>query len=161
MTITPAAGPGWLRPAPAFRTVRRISWVTTSAVPGLGAVVAGALLGGIAGAAAGLMCLAVLVGLAFVTADRQYAAWGYAERGDDLLVRHGVLVRRLSAVPYGRMQFVDVQSGPLDRLLGIATVQLHTAAAASDARLPGLPTAEAERLRDRLAERGEARALGL
>jgi membrane protein YdbS with pleckstrin-like domain len=92
---------------------------------------------------------------------RVVRSWGYAERADDLLVRHGRLIRRLSVVPYGRMQYVDVKAGPLERALGIATVQLHTAAAASDAAIPGLPTAEAARLRDRLAELGEARAAGL
>jgi membrane protein YdbS with pleckstrin-like domain len=43
----------------------------------------------------------------------------------------------------------------------LATVQLHTAAAASDARIPGLATTEAERLRDRLTALGEAKATGL
>ena len=88
-------------------------------------------------------------------------AWGYAERDDDLLVRHGLLVRRLSIVPYARMQFVDVTAGPLERAFGLATVQLHTAAAATDARIPGLQPAEAARLRDRLAALGEDRAEGL
>jgi len=64
-------------------------------------------------------------------------------------------------VPYGRMQYVDVTAGPLDRRLGLAKVVLHTAAAASDAAIPGLPLAEAERLRDRLAALGEARQAGV
>jgi membrane protein YdbS with pleckstrin-like domain len=92
---------------------------------------------------------------------RSVRRWGYAERADDLLVRHGLLVRRLSIVPYARMQFVDVSAGPLERMFGLATVELHTAAAASDARIPGLLGAEAARLRDRLAALGETRAEGL
>jgi uncharacterized protein len=92
---------------------------------------------------------------------RAVKAWGYAERDNDLLVRHGLLVRRLSIVPYARMQFVDVTAGPLERAFGLATVQLHTAAAASDAKIPGLPPAEASRLRDRLTALGEDRAEGL
>jgi membrane protein YdbS with pleckstrin-like domain len=92
---------------------------------------------------------------------RAVRAWGYAERDQDLLVRHGLLVRRLSIVPYARMQFVDVTAGPLERAFGLATVQLHTAAAATDARVPGLPPAEAARLRDRLTALGEDRAEGL
>jgi uncharacterized protein len=96
----------------------------------------------------------------FVTV-RAVRAWGYAERDQDLLVRHGLLVRRLSIVPYARMQFVDVTAGPLERAFGLATVQLHTAAAASDAQIPGLPPAEASRLRDRLTTLGEDRAEGL
>ncbi|SCL15398.1 hypothetical protein GA0070616_0717 [Micromonospora nigra] len=96
-----------------------------------------------------------------VTIVRAVHAWGYAEREDDLLVRHGLLIRRLSIVPYSRMQFVDVSAGPLERAFDLATVQLHTAAAASDARVPGLRPAEAARLRDRLTALGEDRAEGL
>jgi membrane protein YdbS with pleckstrin-like domain len=92
---------------------------------------------------------------------RAVKAWGYAERDNDLLVRHGLLVRRLSIVPYARMQYVDVTAGPLERAFHLATVQLHTAAAARDARVPGLPPAEAARLRDRLTALGEDRAEGL
>jgi hypothetical protein len=92
---------------------------------------------------------------------RRVAAWGYAERKDDLMVRRGVLIRRQSVIPYGRMQFIDVTAGPVERSLGLATVRMHTAAAASDARIPGLDRAEAARLRDQLAALGEALAAGL
>jgi uncharacterized protein len=92
---------------------------------------------------------------------RRVRAWAYCERADDLLVRRGVLFSRLSVIPYGRMQFVDVRAGPVERAFGLATVRMHTAAAASDARIPGLSGEEAARLRDRLAELGEAMAAGL
>lgn len=108
--------------------------------------------------AAALAAYGALRGVAIV---RAVLAWGYAERDRDLLVRHGLLIRRLSIVPYARMQFVDVTAGPLERLFGLATVQLHTAAAASDARVPGLPPAEAARLRDRLTALGEDLGEGL
>ena len=109
--------------------------------------------------AAGAIGLSMLIRLLFLR--RSLRSWGYAERADDLLVRRGLMVRRLSIVPYGRMQFVDVTAGPLERLFSLATVQLHTAAAASDASIPGLPPEEAARLRDRLAALGEMRAEGL
>jgi hypothetical protein len=99
--------------------------------------------------------------LAEITVGRRVAAWAYCEREDDLLVQRGVLIKRLSVVPYGRMQFVDVVAGPLERSFGLATVRLHTAAAATDARIPGLAVDEAGRLRDQLASLGEARAAGL
>ena len=88
-------------------------------------------------------------------------AWRYQERHEDLVVGRGVLVRRLSVVPYGRMQFVEVTAGPVERLFHLSSVRLHTAAAASDARIPGLETAEAARLRDRLTELGESMAAGM
>jgi len=97
----------------------------------------------------------------FWLVPRQVRAIGYAERDDDLLIRSGIMFRKLVVVPYGRMQYIDVHVGPLDRVLGIAKVQLHTAAVSTNAIIPGLPIAEAERLRDQLAERGEARMAGL
>lgn len=100
-------------------------------------------------------------GILWWVVSRRYRAWGYAEREDDLLVRRGVMFARLSVVPYGRMQFIDVSAGPLERAFGLATVRLHTAAAATDARIPGLASEEAARLRDRLAELGESQAAGL
>lgn len=92
---------------------------------------------------------------------RQVRAIGYAELEDDLIIRKGVMFKNLVCVPYGRMQYVDVNAGPLDRAFGVSSVQLHTASAATDAQLPGLPPAEAARLRDRLASLGEARLAGL
>jgi hypothetical protein len=132
----------------------------TLAVAAVAAIVAGISGGTTAGAIATVVALAA----GAVTAPflaRRVRSWGYCEREDDLLVRRGLLVSRLSVVPYGRMQFIDVEAGPAERAFGLATVHLHTAAAASDARIPGLANAEAARLRDRLAELGEARAAGL
>jgi membrane protein YdbS with pleckstrin-like domain len=116
--------------------------------------------GPVAGVITGVACLAV-AGVEWALLRGRYRSWGYAEREDDLLIRQGFLFRRLSVVPYGRMQFVDVTAGPVERMYGLATVKLHTAAAATDAKLPGLASAEAERLRDRLASLGEAQASGL
>jgi uncharacterized protein len=92
---------------------------------------------------------------------RNWRSWRYAERADDLLIAHGVLWRELTVVPYGRMQLVEVTTGPLERRYGLARLQLHTAAATTDATIPGLAPEEAERLRDRLTELGEARSAGL
>ena len=150
----------WRGPSPRLLTLRRLQ----VAAGALALAVAGGVLASAAGTAAGLgaAAAAILAGVAterfFV---RRFAAWGYAERDDDLLVRRGVMFSRLSVVPYGRMQFIDVSAGPLERSFGIATVRMHTAAAASDARIPGLEREEAARLRDRLAELGEARAAGI
>src|SRR5699024_7234964 len=110
-------------------------------------------------AAAALVLAVGACGWVYVT--RRFRSWGYAEREDDLFVRRGVMFARLSVIPYGRMQFIDVTAGPVERLFGLATVRMHTAAAASDARIPGLSADEAARVRDRLAELGEAQAAGL
>jgi membrane protein YdbS with pleckstrin-like domain len=153
-------GEPWVRVSPRLATLRRLVGATT----GLLAVAGAAVLLWLA--APWLAVAGVVVGLAalawgWVVVGRSVRSWGYAERAEDLLVTRGVLRRQLVVVPYGRMQFVDVTAGPLDRRFGLATVQLHTAAAATDAQIPGLVPAEAARLRDRLAARGEAGAAGV
>lgn len=100
-----------------------------------------------------------VVGLPWI--GRRVRSWGYAERDDDLVVGSGIWLRRLVIVPYGRLQLVDVKAGPLDRAFGLTSVQLHTAAATSDAQIPGLSPEAAAALRDRLAARGEQRSAGL
>ncbi|MFH5821957.1 PH domain-containing protein [Georgenia sp. AZ-5] len=138
---------------------RLVVLALTLAVPAVGAVVLGVVVGSWAWAAPA--AVAVLAGWLLWLVPRQVRAMGYAEAEDDLLIRTGILFRTLTVVPYGRMQFVDVKAGPLDRWCGVAEVQLHTASAQTDARIEGLPPAEAARLRDRLTTRGEARLAGL
>jgi uncharacterized protein len=150
----------WRTPSRQLLKLRRLEVGVPALLLVVGLVAAGALTGsriafGFAGAAA------VSGALAWYVVRRRFRSWGYAERADDLLVRRGVMFARLSVVPYGRMQFIDVTAGPLERAFGLATVRLHTAAAATDARIPGLEREEAGRLRDRLAEVGEAQAAGL
>ena len=151
----------WGSPSPRLRTLRRCE---------VGAVTVGVLILAVAiaasvgsGTSVVLTVVAVLVagGVAGAVAERRVRAWGYAERAEDLLVKRGVMFRRTSVIPYGRMQYVEVTAGPFERAFGLATVQMHTAAAASDARVPGLSAGEAERLRDQLTSLGESHAMGL
>jgi membrane protein YdbS with pleckstrin-like domain len=110
-----------------------------------------------------LIPAAVLVISIIVAAftPRRVRAIGYRLRDDDLLVRRGIMFQRFAAVPYGRMQLVDINRGPLARALGVAELKLVTAAAASNIVVPGLPMATAEQLRDRLVELAESRRAGL
>ncbi|HEV2371595.1 MAG TPA: PH domain-containing protein [Streptosporangiaceae bacterium] len=141
--------------------MRRAQVATAGLVAALAlGAAAGASLGWAAGVGAvAVVAVATAATLQFVR--RRVSSWAYQERDEDLIVERGVMVQRLSVVPYGRMQFVDVTAGPIDRVFHLATVRLHTAAAASDARIPGLEREEAARLRDRLAALGEAKAAGL
>ncbi|WP_417220262.1 PH domain-containing protein [Arthrobacter sp.] len=110
----------------------------------------------------GLLGIAVVADLArMAVIPRQVRAIGYAERDDDLLIRSGIMFQKVLVVPYGRMQYVDVAVGPVDRALGLCKVQLHTASTTAKAEIPGLPAAEGTRLRERLSARGEARLAGL
>lgn len=96
-----------------------------------------------------------------VLAFRRVRAIGYILREDDLLFRRGILFERIIAVPYGRLQLVDVTRGPILRALGLSTLKFVTASTATGVSLPGLPEVEAEQLRDRLIELAETRRSGL
>ena len=160
LAFTPA-GVQWVAVSPRLRDLRRlllVAWVVPITIGA--AILLGVLLQvwvGVLAALAGL----VSIGWGWVVIDRNYRSWRYAESVDDLLVTRGVMFKQLVVVPYGRMQLVDVNAGPLDRRFGIAKVQLHTAAATSDASIPGLVPEEAARLRDQLTALGEARSAGL
>jgi membrane protein YdbS with pleckstrin-like domain len=111
-----------------------------------------------------LVLPAVVLVIAIIVAaftPRRVRAIGYRLRGDDFLVRRGIMFQRFAAVPYGRMQLVDINRGPLARALGLAELRLVTAASASNVTVPGLPIADAEELRDRLVELAESRRAGL
>ncbi|SNS63282.1 hypothetical protein SAMN06309944_1090 [Micrococcales bacterium KH10] len=107
----------------------------------------------------GLVAAALLVLwlLACVLIGRQVRAIRYARRDDDLVIRKGVLARRLVVIPYGRMQTVDVSVGPLERRFGLASLQFQTASASTNATLPGLVATEAQSVREELVRLGEKR----
>lgn len=152
-------GLDWQAVSPSLRTARHIVLAAFLGLPAAVTTGVAVFIGDWAWLAPAILG-SLTIWLATIV-PRQVKAIGYAEREADLLVRKGVLFRTLVVVPYGRMQFVDVQSGPLARALGIAQVQLHTASPGTDASIPGLPPAEAARLRDRFAALGEARLAGL
>jgi membrane protein YdbS with pleckstrin-like domain len=82
-----------------------------------------------------------------------YERWASALREDDLLVAHGVFFRSITAIPWHRIQHVDTRQGPVERLLGLARLQIYTASGmGADGVIPGLALQTAEALRDRLVQ---------
>ncbi|MGN6271768.1 MAG: PH domain-containing protein [Protaetiibacter sp.] len=103
-----------------------------------------------------------VVSLALVAlTPRRVRSIGYLLREDDLLFRRGIMFQRFVAVPFGRMQLVDITRGPLARALGLAELKLVTAAAATGVVIPGLALDDAEELRDHLVALAETRRAGL
>lgn len=92
---------------------------------------------------------------------RRVRALGYSEQPDHLLIKQGLLIRQVMAVPYGRMQYVEVNVGPIARLFGLAELELHTAAANMTAKIVGITEDDAQRLRKILTERGEEKMVAL
>lgn len=146
---------------------RRLIWVDVAAI--LASAVPGAALGIVLVLVAqgfwlGWAVIAldlVVTAVRLMIAPRRVRSIGWVLRDDDLVVRRGILLSRLVSVPYGRMQLVDVNRGPVARIMGLAELRLVTAAASSDVTLPGLVEAEAAELRDALVARAEERRVGL
>ncbi len=149
----------WRPVSPALRSVRLLTLAVLATPLALAAAVLAVLLS----PWVWLAVLAVLLGAAWGAwvVHRQVGAISWVELEDEIVIRRGRLFRTLVSVPYGRLQYVDIQSGPLARAFGIATCEIHTASPESGGTLPGLPTEEAEALRARLAARGEAQRAGL
>ena len=99
---------------------------------------------------AGILALGILY--VALRPPSRYRAWGYELRPGDVRIRHGVWWRTVTIVPHVRIQHVDTRQGPLERMLGLATLVLFTAGTVGAAvEIPGLAVGEAERLREHLA----------
>ncbi|QPK94324.1 PH domain-containing protein [Actinomyces sp. zg-332] len=92
---------------------------------------------------------------------RQVDNYKYAKAEKDIVISKGVLFRRVEVIPYGRMQFVDVQQGPLLRYYGLASVTLHTASSESLMPIIGMKEPDAKALRQELIELGESNLAGI
>lgn len=105
------------------------------------------------GAGAALIVLGVAVAAGWSWTRLVWRAWRFAIGPDALVLEHGVLVRVRSTVPYHRIQHIDTEAGPLERRLGLATLVLHTAAATTDATIPGIDADEIDEVRQQILAR--------
>jgi len=97
--------------------------------------------------------VAVLFPLVVLYVQALYRSWGYEFQDDALELRRGVFTKVDTAVPYVRVQHVDTQRRPLDRLLGLGSVVVYTAGSrGADVRIPGLEPDRAEAVRNRLRD---------
>ncbi|MDR2254195.1 MAG: PH domain-containing protein [Bifidobacteriaceae bacterium] len=150
----------WRRVSPKLTT----AWQLTAAIP-FGLALAGTLVAMVATRewwlGAGAAATAALWAWVAWLIPRRAHAIGYFERENDLLVRKGIMFRTLTALPYGRMQYLDVKSGPVMRRFNLAKLKMSTAATLTRADIPGLDASAAAQLRDHLAALGDARMAGL
>ena len=142
--------------------------------PGLDKTLLGDGIGSLAGAffggpealrIVGLVVVAVfgLWGLWWIlTTPRRTRALGYALESNHLMARRGIVFRSMSSMPYGRIQYVDVDSGPLERMCGVARLTVRTAGTTTGTMvLFGIPLNVAEELRADLVRRADERMAAL
>ncbi len=108
------------------------------------------------------MAPVALLALAFIIRlpSRRFYARGYAMSTDRLRVVRGLLFRHDTVVPFGRVQHIDVNQGPIDRFFGIATLTLHTAGSHNaSVNLPGLGEQLARDMREEIRSHIKREAL--
>lgn len=109
---------------------------------GVGAVVPG-LLAAVVLAAVGGLLVRWWTGLV-------WRSWQFRVGEGALHLRHGVVSRRESTIPYHRVQHIDLEAGPFERRLRLTSLILRTASASSDSTVPGIDAGEADALRARI-----------
>ncbi|MFN2555534.1 MAG: PH domain-containing protein [Nitriliruptorales bacterium] len=108
---------------------------------------------------AGLGWLVSLAGLALIALlvawypRARYDRWRWQLGPLALELRHGVVVHQREAVPYFRIQQIDITRDPFDRMLGLASLRVTTASATGNATIPGIAAAEAPLVRGELLAR--------
>ena len=161
--------PQWVPAASSYLTVRFVHTISALAFPILAGVAmycAGAFFGGPEVLRiVGLAVIAVfgLWGLWWIlTTPRRTRALGYALESNHLMARRGIVFRSMSSMPYGRIQYVDVDSGPLERMCGVARLTVRTAGTTTGTMvLFGIPLNVAEELRADLVRRADERMAAL
>jgi membrane protein YdbS with pleckstrin-like domain len=89
-----------------------------------------------------------LTAFLLLRAWKLYEYKGYALREHDILYKSGWIWKRWVAVPYNRIQHVEIRRGPLEEMLDLRKLQIFTAGgASSDLNISGLAPDQAEQLR--------------
>jgi membrane protein YdbS with pleckstrin-like domain len=116
-------------------------------------VVAGALSGDVPDALVWGMratAVAVLVIGGIALPLLRWRSWRYELRDEELDLLRGAVVVRRTLIPMTRIQHVDTTRNLVGDMFGLTSVVVHTAAGSND--IPALRPAEAEAIRDRIAQ---------
>lgn len=103
--------------------------------------------------------LFVVVG--WIWARLSYKFYKYELREDGFRKESGIIWKKYTTIPYGRIQNVEIYRGLVARILGLSDLHIQTAGgvaqprygAFSEGRLPGLSREDAEKMRDELVKR--------
>lgn len=137
---------------PNYKLLMRVGALIFGLVLVVASVIAEAVLRENFGVPTGIVMIpAVLFALFFVIRipAARYNARGYQISADRLRVVRGVFFHSDTIVPFGRVQHIDVDQGPVERALNIATLTVHTAGTHNaSVSLPGLEHELAVQMRE-------------
>lgn len=137
---------------PDYLKTLRITWLIIFSIVLAGAVILFVLvdqLQTLPAIATGILIYVFISTVTVVSGTRSFRRKKYAVRERDILYSTGWLFQNTHMVPFNRMQHCVVNSGPIERKFGLASVSLYTAASeGKDITLHGLKQEEAEQLKD-------------
>lgn len=151
-----------LRPPAHRASPRAVTWWRLRALGGLAVLVVPAVallfVTGAAGWAVAVVAVALAAAAAYVVAVPPWlyriARWEITDQA--VYTLHGWLVREWRIAPISRVQTVDTERGPLQQVLGLATVTVTTASARGAVRIRGLAADDAAELARVLTETTQA-----
>lgn len=80
--------------------------------------------------------------------QKDYKIRGYSLREKDILFRKGVIFKSTTAIPFNRVQHVEIKQGPIERYFELYTLQIYTAGGeSSDLSIPGLQGETAQQMK--------------
>lgn len=98
------------------------------------------------------VAILALVGFSFIWAWFVYQNWRFKLEENRILIERGVVTKHKVAIPYERVQNIDIIRGIMARILGLSDLQISTAGYSgvviTEGRLPGLSQEIAETLRE-------------
>jgi membrane protein YdbS with pleckstrin-like domain len=101
-----------------------------------------------------IVIILIMAGISFVSIFKGYKRRSYALRERDVTYKKGWLFFSTTTIPFNRIQHTEVSQGPLERRFELCSLKIYTAGGAtSDLSIPGLEQAEAQELRDYIANK--------
>lgn len=93
--------------------------------------------------------LGIICSIYFVLQMVGFSHRKYALREKDISYSSGVLIKKLTTVPFARVQHLEVNQKPLSRLFKLASIQIFTAGESNDdLKINGIPKKEALKIKE-------------
>lgn len=89
----------------------------------------------------------------FVFPFIEYKEWKYKIKEDQIELNYGVLIKTKTIIPISRIQYIDIEQGPIYRRFNLTSLSINTAGGLHE--LPALELEEAEKISKNLKERIE------
>lgn len=86
----------------------------------------------------------------FVMPMIQYKEWKYSIQKDRIELIHGILLRNKVIIPISRIQFIEIEQGPIYQSFHLASLNINTASDVHE--IPALPLKEANEISQKLKE---------